>query len=102
MRIEPIRRIFCQKVLPLVYDDSLSYYETLGRLTNKLNELIESINNDLENIIVTKVEEELQRYMLDAMYESSTETIVITLETIQSIGDNHTYDYQTSTMSIGE
>lgn len=34
----------CQKVLPLVYDDSLSYYEVLCKVQHKLNELIE-INN---------------------------------------------------------
>lgn len=35
-------RYWCQKVLPLVYDDSLSYYELLGKITKKLNDLIEN------------------------------------------------------------
>lgn len=34
----------CQKVLPLVYDDSLSYYETLCKISAKLNEVIGAIN----------------------------------------------------------
>lgn len=34
-------RFWCQKVLPLVYDDSLSYYEVLAKLTKYINELIE-------------------------------------------------------------
>lgn len=34
----------CQKVLPLVYDESLSYYEVLCKVQQKLNELIK-INN---------------------------------------------------------
>lgn len=33
-------KFYCQKVLPAVYDDSLSYYEVLCKLTAKLNELI--------------------------------------------------------------
>lgn len=33
-------RYFCQKVLPAVYDDSLSYYELLCKLTDKVNEII--------------------------------------------------------------
>lgn len=37
-------RFFCQHVLPLVYDDSLSYYEVLCKLTSKLNETIEQVN----------------------------------------------------------
>lgn len=42
----------CYKVLPLVYDDSLSYYETLCKLVNKLNETIDELNNvDIDNIL---------------------------------------------------
>lgn len=36
---------WCQKVLPLVYDDSLSYYEVLGKMANKLNEIITNWND---------------------------------------------------------
>ena len=34
-----------QKVLPAVYDDSLSYYELLAKIQDKLNESIADINN---------------------------------------------------------
>lgn len=34
-------RFWCQKVLPLVYEDSLSYYEVLCKVVNYLNNLIE-------------------------------------------------------------
>ena len=37
-------RFWCQKVLPMVYDDSLSYYEVLGKLVNYLNSVIENTN----------------------------------------------------------
>lgn len=43
-------RFWCQKVLPLVYDDSLSYYEVLCKVTKKINELAES-NND-QNVAI--------------------------------------------------
>lgn len=33
-------RYWCQKILPAVYDDSLSYYELLCRVVDKLNEVI--------------------------------------------------------------
>lgn len=42
-------RFWCQKVLPLVYDDSLSYYETLCKFLKKLNEVIGLYNNIQEN-----------------------------------------------------
>ena len=34
-------KFWCYKVLPLVYDDSLSYYELLCKVVGKLNEVIE-------------------------------------------------------------
>jgi hypothetical protein len=35
---------WCQKVLPLVYDDSLSYYETLCKIVDTLNKVIDKTN----------------------------------------------------------
>lgn len=35
-------RFWCQKVLPLVYDDSLSYYELLCKVVEYINKLIET------------------------------------------------------------
>lgn len=43
-------KMWCQKVLPLVYDDSLSYYETLCKVVTYLNNVIGAINEDMENI----------------------------------------------------
>lgn len=40
----PTFRYWCQKVLPLVYDDSLSYYELLCKVVNYLNSAIGDIN----------------------------------------------------------
>lgn len=34
-------RFWCQKVLPLVYDESLSYYEILCKVVDYINKLIE-------------------------------------------------------------
>lgn len=36
-------RFWCQKVLPLVYDDSISYYELLCKVVHYLNETIENM-----------------------------------------------------------
>ena len=43
-------RFWVQKVLPLVYDDSLSYYELLCKVVDKLNDVIKHINTSEENI----------------------------------------------------
>lgn len=46
-------RYWCQKVLPLVYDDSISYYELLCKVVDYLNQTMEQV--DLANDNVSKV-----------------------------------------------
>ena len=48
---------WCHKVLPLVYDDSLSYYELLCKVVKYINDLIE------EDKIITDELEALQADM---------------------------------------
>ena len=57
---------WCQKTLPLVYDDSLSYYEVLAKVTKHLNEL---------TTLVNEIGDELERY------EGVTDDRLDTLET---------------------
>lgn len=55
-------RYWCYKVLPLVYDDSLSYYEILCKVVDKLNEVVElsdSFSAQYED--VKKAIEDLQK-----------------------------------------
>lgn len=52
-------RFWCQKVLPLVYDDSLSYYELLCKLVKYLNDALatlETMATDLTNLQALYVE----------------------------------------------
>lgn len=41
MPVIPTFKFWCYKVLPLVYDDSLSYYEVLCKVVHYINELID-------------------------------------------------------------
>lgn len=43
-------RFWCQKVLPLVYDNSLSYYEVLCKVIDYLNNLITDTNAIVEDV----------------------------------------------------
>lgn len=43
-------RFWCQKVLPAVYDDSLSYYELLCKVVEYLNTTMEDVNNLTEDV----------------------------------------------------
>lgn len=51
-------RFWCYKVLPLVYDDSLSYYEILCKMVTYINNLIET--DKLQNDDIDKLKKELQ------------------------------------------
>lgn len=41
--------VWCHKVLPLVYDDSLSYYETLCKVVDYLNKVIEGTTGVIDD-----------------------------------------------------
>lgn len=43
-------RFWCQKVLPLVYDNSLSYYEVLCKVVEYINNLIDTDREIFEDI----------------------------------------------------
>ena len=58
-KIQPFK-IWCQKVLPNVYDDSLSYYEYLCKMNEYLNEVIEQMNT------LTQAEEDYQSELTQA------------------------------------
>ena len=47
-------RYWCQTVLPLVYDDSLSYYELLNKMVVYLNNTIEDVKTVEDNLDATK------------------------------------------------
>lgn len=55
---------YCAKVLPIVFDNSLSYYEFLGHVQVKLNEVIKALNS--QNLVFVEfthmIELELQNF----------------------------------------
>lgn len=67
-------RYWCQKILPAVYDDSLSYYELLAKIYEKLNEIIEKENIDSEainelNELYTQLQNEFELFKENGFYE---------------------------------
>lgn len=59
-------RYWCAKVLPLVYDDSLSYYELLGKVIESLNLTMEDVDLLNEYFDGIEVQEEIEN-TLDTM-----------------------------------
>ena len=59
-------KFWCYKVLPLVYDDSLSYYEVLCKVVQKLNEVIDQYALTGETIVeIQKAIAQLQKWVDD-------------------------------------
>ena len=72
-------RFWCQKVLPLVYDDSLSYYELLCKVVAYLNDVIENVDGlkiDIDKLLVAygELEDYVNNYFnnLDVQQEINT------------------------------
>lgn len=70
-------RTYCYKILPLVYDQSLSYYETLCRVVDKINEVIDFVDNSLK----AEIQAIVSKLVIDAAYDAETETLTILLDT---------------------
>lgn len=55
-------KFWCYKVIPLVYDDSLSYYELLCKVVDKMNEVI---------TITNQIPDDVKEYILSMLSDSS-------------------------------
>lgn len=98
MIIDTIKCRF-QKILPLVYDDSLSYLECLNKFQSKLNEVIKATNDFFTTNITQAIDKYFNSIMFNAIYDESTETITLKKELISGDG-SHIYDSATNTMII--
>lgn len=72
----PYFRFWCQKILPLVYDDSLSYYEVLCKVVDYLNNIINDVNNIIDNVNELKKELEIVQTWIDNFDTSYAEEII--------------------------
>lgn len=67
---------WCQKVLPLVYDDSLSYYEVLCKVVEYINNLINEDRLIEENITELQNELNVVQEWIDNYDTSYAEQII--------------------------
>lgn len=74
-------RFWCQRVLPAVYDDSLSYYEAVCKMGSKLNEIIAIVNDsdstlaDMQDAI-KELQDEFEKFKesgFDDYYQAQVE-----------------------------
>ena len=78
MDIKPLHhfRFWCQKVLPLVYDDSLSYYEVLCKVVHYINNLIDTNNEIIQYVDDLKAELKVVQDWIDNFDTSYAEKII--------------------------
>lgn len=110
-------KFICHKVMPLVYDESLSYYEFLCKVMKKLNEVIDSIDNQNETLqafdneingwetrtdekyetFVTNVNNMIEQFEtqltqdMDAKWDDFFNNYIQTLGVVQRTGDSEIY-----------
>lgn len=77
---------WCQKVMPAVLDNSLSFYEVLCKLTAKLNDAIETINGHSE--LITTMQSEIDA--LQTLTTQHTQQIADLTKKVQTNADNIT------------
>lgn len=99
-KIRPFK-YWCQKVLPAVYDDSLSYYELLCKVSKYINDLIEVTNTQSDAI--AELQDKLQEFMeghfdsyieekIDEWFEENEPAIMQAIEQLQN-NDENIYEY---------
>lgn len=69
-------KFWCQKVLPLVYDDSLSYYEILCKVVDYINAIIGDSNSIVADIKELKAEMAIVQKWIDNFDTSYAEEII--------------------------
>lgn len=95
-------RFWCQKVLPAVYDDSLSYYELLCKVTKWLEDLTEITNTQSDAI--TELQETLAEFMagtfdpyieqkVDEWFDENQPQIILDIANLNDRVDNLEDDF---------
>lgn len=69
-------RFWCQKVLPLVYDNSLSYYEVLCKVVDYINKIIGDENSVIQELNELKAELAIIQEWIDNFDTSYAEQII--------------------------
>lgn len=84
--LSKLRGFYCYKILPLVYDDSLSYMELLSKVIQKINEVIDTVNNISVDIL-----NQAKAYTDEAIANALSEVDTKINELNQMIEDNREY-----------
>ena len=65
--------------IPSTFKESLSYYEAISVIIDKVNELSLFVNTVLTQQISAYIDKRFNDMMIDAMYDAPTETLILSL-----------------------
>lgn len=93
---------WCQKVLPLVYDESLSYYEVLCKLSEYIEDVIkrlDTLENDLPNTINSIIDSKLESFKKEfaTMFEQEIANIRKEFTNLQAKIEQELKEYEDAT-----
>lgn len=69
-------KFWCQSVLPIVYDESLSYYEVLCKVVDYINNLIDTDNAIIRDVDALRVELAIVKNWIDNFDTTYAENII--------------------------
>lgn len=70
----------CNAVLPITYDNSLSYYEQVCKLTQKMNEMIDNFNGKVDDVVKNNIDVYINSMMIGSVYNSTNKSITLKTE----------------------
>ena len=90
-------RFWCQSVLPLVYDDSLSYYEVLCKVVDYINNMLNDDNSlvdDVEELKaeMTEIQDKIEHFDTEYL-EKFVEEKIATMIFVEITDDGHIVYY---------
>lgn len=90
-------------MLPTVYEDALSYYEVLSKISYKLNEVIEQLNQyDPESVVNEVISERLAAYTNSTVIPLINEAKASLQANIDNLSDDYYAYKRTINNQIGE
>lgn len=67
----------CNAVLPITYDNSLSYYEQVCKLTSKMNEMIDTFNGKANEVVIANIDKYFNSVMINAIGDENNNSITL-------------------------
>ena len=81
LRVEPVKcNKICIGTIPTAYVECMSYLEQVMYLTKKVNEVIKTFNELVNEEVAEYINETFNDIMINTTYDDETETLVMYLE----------------------